>query len=90
MRQLEKARLRAAEAPATVPEVVKARIKAEADQSAAQDGFAYTLNRKGKPEEHPTANAIDRVLVESLDLDEPPRLLGDRQDHRAHPARRPS
>ncbi len=70
MRQLEKVRLRAAEAPATVPEVVKARIKAEADQSAAQDGFAYTLNRKGKPEEHPTANAIDRVLVESLDLDE--------------------
>jgi peptidyl-dipeptidase A len=70
VRQLEKVRLRAAEAPATVPEVVKARIKAEADQSAAQDGFAYTLNRKGKPEEHPTANAIDRVLVESLDLDE--------------------
>ena len=43
VRQLEKVRLRAAEAPATVPDAVKARIKAEADQSAAQDGFAYTL-----------------------------------------------
>lgn len=74
VRQLEKVRLRAAEAPATVPEVVKARIKAEADQSAAQDGFVYTLRRPGKPDEHPSANAIDRVLVGSTDLDE-------RRDH---------
>jgi peptidyl-dipeptidase A len=70
VRQLEKVRLRAAEAPATVPEVVKARIKAEADQSAAQDGFAYTLKRVGKPDEHPSANDIDRVLVNTISLDE--------------------
>ena len=74
VRQLEKVRLRAAEAPGTVPEVVKARIKAEADQSASQDGFTYTLKRPGKPEAHPSANAIDRVLVNSIDLDE-------RRDH---------
>lgn len=72
VRQLEKVRLRAAEAPATVPEVVKARVQAEADQSAAQDGFVYTLKRDGKPDEHPSANAIDRVLVESKQL--PDRL----------------
>ncbi len=48
IRQLEKVRLRAAEAPGTVPEVVKARTKAEAGQAAAQDGFVYTLKREGK------------------------------------------
>src|SRR5690606_20171821 len=37
-RQLEKIRLRAAEAPGTIPEVVEARTKAEAEQSAIQDG----------------------------------------------------
>ncbi len=87
-RQLEKVRLRAAEAPGDVPEVVKARIKAEADQSAAQDGFAYTLNRQGKPEEHPTANAIDRVLVESPDLDERRDYWETVQDHRRPAPRR--
>ncbi len=69
-RQLEKVRLRAAEAPGTVPDVVKARTEAEAAQSAAQDGFVYTLKREGRPDEHPTPNAIDRALVESTDLAE--------------------
>ena len=68
VRQLEKVRLRAAEAPGTAPEVVKARNLAEAGQSAAQDGFIYTLKRPGEPETHPTANDLDRVLVESRDL----------------------
>jgi peptidyl-dipeptidase A len=68
IRQLEKIRLKAAEAPGTVPEVVKARTEAEAKQSATQDGFVYTLERSGKPVEHPSANEIDRALLGSRDL----------------------
>ena len=70
VRQLEKARLRAAEAPGTIPGVVRARTESEAKQAAVQDGFAYTLKQQGKPDEHPSANNIDRVLVESKDLGE--------------------
>jgi peptidyl-dipeptidase A len=70
VRQLEKVRLRAAEAPGTLPEVVRARTEAEARQSAAQDGFVYTLRREGQPPRTVTANDIDRVLVESRDLPE--------------------
>ncbi|WP_435018086.1 M2 family metallopeptidase [Tundrisphaera sp. TA3] len=69
-RQLDKLRLKAAEAPGTIPEVVKARTEAEAKQSATQDGFTYTLRRPGTPESHPSANDLDRMLVESRDLDE--------------------
>ena len=68
VRQLEKVRLRAAEAPGTIPEVVKARTEAEAKQSAAQDGFTYTLQHPGKAVEHPSANDIDRALIEERDL----------------------
>ena len=45
-------------------------LDAVAAQSAAQDSFAYTLKRPGVPETHPTANDLDRVLVESRDLAE--------------------
>ena len=69
-RQVEKVRLKAAEAPGTIPEVVKARTEAEAKQSATQDGFVYTLERPGKPSEHPSANDIDRALIGSRDLAE--------------------
>ena len=69
-RQVEKVRLRAAEAPGTIPGVVKARTEAEAKQSATQDGFVYTLDRPGKPAEHPSANDIDRALIGSRDLAE--------------------
>jgi peptidyl-dipeptidase A len=69
IRQLEKVRLRAAEAPGTVPEVVKARAEAEARQAAAQDGFAFRI-RRGDKETPASANDIDRILVESRDLDE--------------------
>jgi peptidyl-dipeptidase A len=65
VRQLEKVRLRAAESPGSIPEVVKARTQAEADQSAAQDGFNFILGNKLV-----SANDIDRVLVTSKDLDE--------------------
>ncbi len=69
LRQLEKVRLRAAESPGTVPEIVKARAEAEAKQTAAQDGFAFRI-RRGGSETPASANDIDRILVESRDLDE--------------------
>ena len=65
VRQLEKARLRAAEAPSTIPEVVKARTEAEAKQSATQDGFTFQLRDR-----RVSANDIDRILEESRDLPE--------------------
>lgn len=68
VRQLEKARLRAAESPGSLPEVVKARAEAEAKQSAAQDGFIFPLADPEKPDRKITANGIDRVLVNSKDL----------------------
>ncbi len=69
VRQLEKARLRAAEAPGTVPEVVEARATAEAKQSAAQDGYRFVRKTNGR-ETVVSANDIDRVLIESRDLEE--------------------
>jgi peptidyl-dipeptidase A len=69
-RQLEKIRLRAAESPGTIPEVVKARTEAEAKQSAAQDGFVFTVKKADGTVEHPSANKIDQVLINSKDLDE--------------------
>ena len=68
--QLDKVRLKAAEAPATIPDVVKARTEAEARQGATQDGFVYTRERPGQPAEHPSANDLDRALLESRDLAE--------------------
>lgn len=71
LRQLEKARLRAAEAPGTLPEVVQARAEAEAKQQAAQDGFVYKLEQAGDDRTATlSANDIDRILVGSKDLDE--------------------
>ena len=70
VRQIEKARLRAAEAPATIPEVVTSRIEAEAKQSAAQDGFVYMREVPGGPAKSYSPNEIDRILVESRDLKE--------------------
>jgi peptidyl-dipeptidase A len=70
VRQLEKARLRAAEAPGTIPEVVKARAEAEAKQGATQDGFVFERKRDGEGTQVLSANDIDRVLVTSKDLDE--------------------
>ncbi len=68
VRQLEKVRLRAAESPGTAPDVVKARIKAEADQSSVQDSYDYFVNKLGQTPKKETANGIDRVLVESKEL----------------------
>lgn len=69
VRQLEKVRLRAAESPGSIPEIVKARTEAEAKQSATQDAFAYVL-KSGGSDKTVSANDIDRVLVESKSLAE--------------------
>jgi len=70
LRRLEKVRLRAAEAPGTLPEVVKARAEAEARQSATLDGFVFTVAKPDGTTENPSANDIDRVLRDSTDLKE--------------------
>ena len=69
IRQLEKVRLRAAEAPGSIPEVVKARTEAEARQSATQDGFQYLAPHRDGGKIY-SANEIDDVLVTSRDLGE--------------------
>lgn len=74
IRQLEKIRLMTAEAPGTIPEVVKARTEAEAAQSATQDGFVYTLEAEGAAPTRLSANEIDRLLVSSHDLGERERV----------------
>lgn len=70
IRQLEKIRLRAAEAPGTLPEVVKARNEAEARQAATLDGFVFSVKKPDGTTENPSANDIDRVLRDSTDLKE--------------------
>lgn len=75
-RQLEKLRLAAAEAPATLPDVVAARIAAEAEQSKVLDGFTFCRTRKkdGSCGQVLTANEIDERLRTSLDLEERQRV----------------
>jgi len=68
-RQLEKIRLRAAEAPGTIPEIVTARAQAEAKQAAIQDSYAFSIRRQAQ-KSTVSANDIDRILVESHDLAE--------------------
>lgn len=69
-RELEKVLLRAAEAPGTIPEVVEARTKAEAEQSAIQDGFEFThAPADGGAPVILSANDIDRELLTNRDLD---------------------
>ena len=47
VRQLKEILLRAAEAPGTIPDVVKSRTEAEAQQSKTQDEFEYKLQAVG-------------------------------------------
>ena len=68
-RQLDKVLLRAA-GPRHHPRRRPRPTEAEAAQSAVQDGFVYQLDDPQRPEEQITANAIDRLLVESRDLAE--------------------
>ena len=46
-RQLDKILLNAAESPGTIPDVVAARIAAEACQAAVLDGFQFCMERSG-------------------------------------------
>ncbi len=64
-RQLDKLILAAGEGPGTIPEITAARVAAESRQASLQDGFVLRL--EGKPV---SANEIDRVLAQSLDLGE--------------------
>lgn len=67
-RQLRKVLLFAAEYPGTIPEVVAARVAAEARQSAALDSFEFCADRGlDGCREVVTPNGIDRILVESRD-----------------------
>ncbi|HEX3901767.1 MAG TPA: M2 family metallopeptidase [Polyangia bacterium] len=71
-RQLEKLLLGAAESPGTIPEVVTARVEAEAHQSSIMDGYTFcAAPAKGGACARPTtANEIDEVLRKSRDLPE--------------------
>src|SRR5690606_23249789 len=61
----------AASAPMTNPELARARIAAESAQSARLDGFQFCLQRQGDTCAQPvTTNDIDRILLESRNLDE--------------------
>jgi|HubBroStandDraft_2_1064218.scaffolds.fasta_scaffold49734_1 peptidyl-dipeptidase A len=76
-RQLEKLLLGAAESPGTIPEVVAARVEAEAHQSSILDGYTFCAvpptqpsNKGGACARPITANQIDDILRKSRDLPE--------------------
>lgn len=66
-RQLTAAFFKAAQYPGTLPELVAQRTEAEARQTAAQDGYRFTLRMSGQPDAPITANGIDDILTESND-----------------------
>ncbi len=71
VRQLRMIWLRAAGAPGTIPDVVAARVAAEARQSATLDSFSFQWTRPGAPAPEPvTANQIDDLLQNSTNLAE--------------------
>jgi peptidyl-dipeptidase A len=71
VRQLRAMLEQAASAPMTNPELARARVAAESAQSARLDGFQFCLERDGDRCVEPvTTNDIDRVLVESRDVEE--------------------
>ncbi|MCC7176567.1 MAG: M2 family metallopeptidase [Bryobacterales bacterium] len=68
-RELDKILLMAAEAPATIPDVVDARIETEARLTSVFDGFQYCLEtRQGHCIEPVTPPEIEAVLAGSRDL----------------------
>ncbi len=70
VRQLDKILLFAAECPGTIPDVVAARVAAEARQAATQDGFQFLIHRAGEAAKPITPNQIDDLLQTSTNLDE--------------------
>ncbi len=74
-RQLRKILLAAAEYPGTIPDVVAARVAAEARQSAILDAFEFCAERAGTSCRQPiTPNEIDGTLVNSRDEAERRRI----------------
>ncbi|MGH9718787.1 MAG: M2 family metallopeptidase, partial [Bryobacteraceae bacterium] len=70
-RQLDKILLAAAESPGTIPDVVTARIAAEAKTEAIQNSFVFCLERRGEACAKPvTPNDIDKVLQKSVNVEE--------------------
>ncbi len=70
-RQLRSVMHSAAEYPGTIPEVVAARVAAEAEQSAILDSFEFCAERDGaRCSKVVTPNQIDEVLVRSRDESE--------------------
>ncbi len=70
VRQLRAMLEYAAGAPMTNPELARARVAAESAQSARLDGFQFCLEHDGETCVRPvTTNDIDRILVDSRDLD---------------------
>ncbi|MFQ5637493.1 MAG: M2 family metallopeptidase [bacterium] len=68
--QLEEILLTAAHRPGTIPEVVEELIEAETRQNSLLYGFDFIMHDKKGKSHKVTTNEIDRVLVESTDLDE--------------------
>ena len=66
VRQLRSVLLSASEYPGTIPDVVAARVVAEAEQSAILDSFEFCADRRADAcAEVVTPNQIDEVLVNS-------------------------
>lgn len=76
VRQLEQILYLAASAPMTNPELARARVAAEAAQSARLDGFQFCMHRTGPGYEASTCdqpvitNDLDRILSTSTELAE--------------------
>jgi peptidyl-dipeptidase A len=69
VRQLRQMLYLAASAPQTNPELARARVAAEAQQSARLDGYRFCLRREGDRCAEPvTTNDLDRILGESTEL----------------------
>ena len=71
VRQLETILYDAADYPGTIPDVVTARVNAEARQGAILDGFEFCYDKQGgKCVKVITPNEIDDILTSSTDLAE--------------------
>lgn len=68
--QLNKILLAAAHRPGTIPEVVEKLINAETKQNSLLYAFDFVMRDKRGKAKIVTANEIDRILVESRDLEE--------------------
>lgn len=84
VRQLEKILLAAAENPGTIPDVVAARVAAEARLAAIQDGFTFKLPQPDGSTKIVTPNQIQEILMNSTNVEE--RLRAWETSKQAGPA----